>query len=229
MQEALDGRRYAEEYVQTLTHELKSPLSAIRGAVELLQEDPPAAQRQRFLANLDGEARRIEVVVERMLELARLENTREKPEFARLDALALINTVIESHRAQASIRGLAIDPRAPADLRFDGNAFLLHQALSNLLLNAIDFSAEGGRIELAAQREGTRLVFSVADQGPGVPTYAQSRIFDRFYSLARPGSGRKSTGLGLSFVREVARQHDGEITLHNRTEGGAVARLSLPA
>jgi two-component system sensor histidine kinase CreC len=89
MQEALDGRNYAEQYVQTLTHELKSPLSAIRGAVELLQEDLPEPQRARFVANIRGETERIGIIVERMLELATLENRRDEPEMGTVDLGAL--------------------------------------------------------------------------------------------------------------------------------------------
>ena len=87
----------------------------------------------------------------------------------------------------------------------------------------------GRAVTLALRVEGHRAIVSVADTGPGVPAYALEKIFDRFYSLPRPDTGRKSSGLGLSIVREIARLHGGEITLANREPGaGALAVLTLP-
>jgi two-component system sensor histidine kinase CreC len=228
MQEALEGRRYAEEYVQTLTHELKSPLSAIRGAVELVREGMPAQQQARFLGNIHTETNRIGEIVERMLELAKLENRRERPEMAPVDVPALVNTIVETHEPQLSARRLHMEIDVPAGLIVTGNAFLLHQAFANLLQNAIDFSPAGGKVKLAATLDKSRVTFAVTDDGPGVPEYAQGRIFERFYSLARPDTGKKSTGLGLNFVREVAQLHEGTIRVSNRPTGGAIAELTLP-
>jgi two-component system, OmpR family, sensor histidine kinase CreC len=228
MQEALEGRRYAEKYVQTLTHELKSPLSAIRAAAELLHDGMPPAQQARFVANIRTETERISRIVERMLELATLENRREKPEMGPVDLAALVNTVVESQEPQLAAKGLQVEIQVPERLTLTGNAFLLHQALANLLQNAIDFSPTDGRLQVEASANPDRVTIAVTDEGPGVPEYAQSKIFERFYSLARPGTGKKSTGLGLNLVREVAQLHDGTIQLVNRPQGGAIAELVLP-
>ena len=109
-----------------------------------------------------------------------------------------------------------------------GDAFLLRQALSNLLDNAIAFSAPGGRIVLSVQRQQQNWRIAVRDNGPGVPEYAQEQDIERFYSLARPGTGQRSSGLGLPFVAEVARLHGGVAQLGNHPDGGAEARLLLP-
>lgn len=228
MQDALEGRRYAEEYVQTLTHEIKSPLSAIRGAAELLQEDMPRAQQARFLGNIRSETDRIGCIVERMLELATLENQRGRPEMAPVDMSALIHTVVESQEHQCAAKGLQVETRIPDKLTLAANEFLLHQALANLLQNAIDFSPAGGKVMVEAASDAKQVTLTVTDEGPGVPDYAREKIFERFYSLARPGTGRKSTGLGLNFVREVAQLHDGTIRLSNRPQGGTCAELALP-
>ncbi|MBL3064063.1 GHKL domain-containing protein, partial [Klebsiella pneumoniae] len=103
---------------------------------------------------------------------------------------------------------------------------LLAQALGNLLDNAIDFTPQGGEIALAAEKRNEEVQLSVIDNGCGIPDYALERIFERFYSLPRE-DGHKSSGLGLAFVREVARLHHGDINLHNRPEGGVVATLRL--
>lgn len=233
MQETLEGRRYAEEYVTTLTHELKSPLSAIRGAAELLQdEEMPPEQRERFVGNVRAESERIARIVDRMLDLARLENRREKPEMEPVDLNALLRTLAESHAPQLAQRGVAMEISATDGLTVVGNPFLLHQAVDNLVQNAIEWSPAGGTVALAAEVKDDRVHLSVTDDGPGIPDFALDRIFDRFYSLARPDTGRKSTGLGLNFVREVARSHGGTIRVENRVLGhperGAVAELVLP-
>ncbi|HYO14732.1 MAG TPA: two-component system sensor histidine kinase CreC [Thermoanaerobaculia bacterium] len=228
MQEALEGRQYAEEYVQTLTHELKSPLSAIRGAAELLQEGMPPQQQARFLANIRHEAERIARIVDRMLELARLENRREKPEMETVDLNATVRTVVESHEPLLASKNVTMEISVPDGSTLAGNAFLLHQALENLVQNAIEFSPSGGIVSVTVAAERDRVTVSVTDEGPGIPEYALERIFDRFYSLGRPDTGKKSTGLGLNLVREVAKSHGGTIHVTNRPEGGALAELTLP-
>ncbi|HCA3407241.1 TPA: two-component system sensor histidine kinase CreC [Salmonella enterica subsp. salamae serovar 35:g,m,s,t:-] len=107
-----------------------------------------------------------------------------------------------------------------------GAAELLAQALGNLLDNAIDFTPENGVITLSAQPMGEKAILQVTDSGCGIPDFALSRIFDRFYSLPRE-NGRKSSGLGLAFVSEAARLLNGEVALCNRTEGGVLASLTL--
>jgi two-component system sensor histidine kinase CreC len=110
-----------------------------------------------------------------------------------------------------------------------GENFLLRQALSNLLDNAIAFSPDGGRITLLLETAAGKHTLIVRDQGTGIPDYALPHIFERFYSLARPGTQRKSSGLGLPFVKEVVALHGGEVVLCNLPVGGVEARLSLPA
>jgi two-component system sensor histidine kinase CreC len=119
-----------------------------------------------------------------------------------------------------------VDAAGPAVLR--GNAFLLGQAIANLLENALEFSPPGGVIEASLRRGGERWHLAIADRGPGVPDFAVARVFERFYSLPRP-DGARSSGIGLSFVREVAGLHGGEARLGNREGGGALAELELPA
>jgi len=110
-----------------------------------------------------------------------------------------------------------------------GDPFLLHQAVSNLIQNAIDFSPADGQIEISAKMNGDRVDFVVKDHGPGIPDYAKEKVFDKFFSLQRPDTGKKSTGLGLNFVKEVALLHHGEIRLENLPERGLQAMLRLPA
>jgi two-component system sensor histidine kinase CreC len=229
MRDALVGRNYVADYVQTLTHELKSPLSAIRGAAELLKEHGmPAVDRERFLANIERETARIQELVDRMMELAALESRRSLERTAPVPLRALLDERVASAGAAGAPRGITVALHADTDASVDGDALLLQRAVGNLLDNALDFSPDGGRIDVALSVRSGQATIDVRDQGPGIPDYAERKVFEKFFSLARPGSRRRSTGLGLPFVREVATLHHGGITLRNADGGGARASLSLP-
>jgi two-component system, OmpR family, sensor histidine kinase CreC len=225
MRDALVGRNYVADYVQTLTHELKSPLSAIRGAAELLHErEMPAEDRARFVANIERETARIQELVDRMMELAALESRRTLEHTAPVALRSLLEERVASANASGAPREISVTLDAPQDATVEGDALLLQRAVGNLL----DFSSDGGRIEVRLMTHAKQAEIRVRDRGPGIPDYADERVFEKFYSLARPGTQRKSTGLGLPFVREIATLHHGRITLRNAEGGGALALLSLP-
>ncbi|OYT91715.1 MAG: two-component system sensor histidine kinase CreC [Burkholderiales bacterium PBB3] len=231
MRDALAGRNYVADYVQTLTHEVKSPLSAIRGAAELLQEPMEEAQRQRFLANIQRETLRIQEMVDRMMELTALETRRVLDNVQPVALLPLLDELAHTFHGLAAQRHIRITVQAHADCTVDADPFLLRRAVSNLLDNALDFSPQGGHIELSLQVQTKWVCITVTDQGPGIPVYARDKVFEKFYSLARPHSKKKSTGLGLSFVKEIASLHQGRVELGNRPEAegaGANAALWLP-
>ena len=228
MQAVLEGKKYVEQYVQNLTHEIKSPLSAIRGAAELMQEEMPAEKRARFLANIQNEANRIQQIIDRMLKLSELETRKGLDKIERISLLNIIQTVIESKSPIISHGQVTVKLHHQDDAVIKGDSFLLHQAVSNLIQNAIDFSPPYGQIELTLEKTKDAIVFQVADNGPGIPEFALGKVFDKFFSLQRPGSGKKSTGLGLNFTREVVLLHCGEITLRNRSGNGALATMTLP-
>jgi len=228
MRESLEGKKYVEQYVQTLTHEIKSPISAIRGAAELLEEEMPLESRKQFLSNIRSEAERIQDLVERMLKLSELE-TKQSLETLEVVLMApLVRTVLEGKGPMLSRKRLEVEALLDEALTVQGDPFLLHQALANLMQNAIDFSPAGGRILVRTAASGSGMSLTVEDQGPGIPAYAQERIFQKFFSLKRPDTGKKSTGLGLNFVREVASLHKGRIQLENLPSAGFRASLFLP-
>jgi len=228
MQQTLEGKEYVEQYVQKLTHEVKSPLSAIRGAAELLEEKMPSEQRTLFLKNIRNEANRIQALVDRMLELSALENQKILRKVKRISVASLSQPVIESIRAILEKKQLQLTTQLSDKARVKGDKLLLSQALANLIQNAIDFSPASSEIILRCQIEGYLLKIIVEDQGAGIPEYAIKKVFDKFFSLQRPNSREKSTGLGLNFVREVAELHAGTIQLENRFEKGVRAILTLP-
>ena len=227
MRNKLEDRQYVERYVHVLTHEMKSPLAAIHGAAELLDEDMPDSDRRRFMANIREQEARLQQLIERMLGLASVEQRQRLENPSRLSLGKMLNTILEVKGAQLITRGLKVEQSVPEEACVNGEAFLLEQALSNLIDNAVEFSPQGGTLTMTLESTGMDHVLIFRDQGSGIPDYAMERVFEPFYSLPRPDTHKKSTGLGLSFVREVAGLHGGTISLSN-VPGGVEARLTLP-
>ena len=228
MRERLDGKQYVEQYVHSLTHEMKSPLAAIRGAAELLQEDVPEADRRRFAANILGHSERLARMIDMTLALAAVEHrqTLENPETFALDAV--VREIAAASETQFAAGGIALRVETvDASIAIAGDRFLAGQAIRNLLQNALEFSPRGGTVDIVLRKQAPEAVLTVRDRGPGIPDFALPRVFDRFYSLARP-DGQRSSGLGLCFVREVAALHRGSIAIANDPAGGALATLTLP-
>lgn len=230
MRDALEGRRYVERYVETLTHEIKSPVAAVRGAAELMREDMPPERREKFLTNILGEVERIEGLVEKLLLLARVENVKQLGEIEPHEADDMVRQVLRSLAPLLERRSLAAEVAVTPELPLRGDGFLLEHALRNLLQNAIDFGPPGSRITVTGGAGDGVTEITVEDEGPGIPDYALGRLTERFFSLARPDTGKKGSGLGLALVAEVARLHGGSFTIGNR-EGrpGARAVLRLPS
>jgi two-component system sensor histidine kinase CreC len=228
MREKLDGKQYVEHYVQSLAHELKSPLTAVRGAAELLQEAPSAEDGRRFAGHIAEQAERMDRIIERLLVLARVEQLQDPEERTDIALSELIEATVQGRAGLLASRKLAVRNEGDTGAVVRGDRFLLQQALGNLLDNAIEFSPEGGEIVVAVTTAQAGVVLGVRDQGPGAPDFALPHMFERFYSLPRPATGRKSTGLGLAFVREVARLHGGSADFANLPAGGAIARIELP-
>src|SRR5690606_2087516 len=230
MRERLEDRRYVERYVHALTHELKSPLAAIRGSAELLESPLPEADRRRFAAHIGTQSERMAGMIDKLLALAAVEHRQRLEHPAPVDLAAVAREVADAvmPRLRAAGVELALDADEPLPSPV-GDAFLLRQALENLVDNAIAFSPRGGTVAVALRIEAAAVRIEVADDGPGVPDFALDRAFDRFFSLPRAGDGGRSTGIGLTFVAEVAQLHGGRAALANREAGGAVASLVLPA
>lgn len=228
MQKTLEGKAYVERYVQQLTHEVKSPLSAIRGSAELLEENVPAQRRKRFLTHIRTEANRIQNIVDRMLTLSALENKQELARRERIGLADLVDEVIESKQPMLLAKDIGVAIDVDKTKALFGDAFWLRQAVANLVQNAIDFSRSQTEIAIRATTDGTVVRLLIENSGATIPDYALEKIFDKFYSLKRPDSGLKSTGLGLNLVRQVALLHGGHVKLHNRSSGGVMAVLTLP-
>ncbi len=172
---------------------------------------------------------RLQNLADRLLELAGLEKRRTLDDLKPVDLAQQVQEVGAAMEPALRRKGIRLQVEVAAGLKVEGDAFLLQQALLNLVSNALEFSPPDGVIEVRAAAAGRRVEITVRDHGPGVPEYALDRVFERFYSLRRPDSGNKGTGLGLSFVREIAHLHGGEAHLANHPNGGASAVLALPS
>jgi two-component system sensor histidine kinase CreC len=139
-----------------------------------------------------------------------------------------VDEIAASAEVSGTARGIRIVVEPGPDAVVDGDVFLLRRAITNLVDNARDFSPQNGTITLALKRHRRTVDVTVRDHGPGIPDYAEDKVFEKFYSLARPHSKKRSTGLGLAFVKEIAELHQGRASLANASDGGAVASLSLP-
>jgi len=232
MQERLQGREHIENVVRALTHELKSPLTAISGAAELLQEDLPVADRRAFAGQIVEQSTRMRQLIERLLELSKLEHRHRLDHMTPVDAAALLESCTARAFPHAAQRGVTLELAANGEVLLHVEPELLGLAIGNLLDNAIDFSPSGGHVWLKAQADGDHVTISVRDEGPGVADFAMSRLGERFFSTPRPAptggqSQRKGSGLGIAIVRQVAALHGGTVDFDN-THPGLRACLRLP-
>jgi two-component system sensor histidine kinase CreC len=225
MRDALEGKNYVEQYIETLTHEMKSPLAAIRGAAELLEEDMPPEQRQRFMGNILNETTRIQSLVDRMLELSSLERRKEL-RLEHVSLTELLRELLDGMTPQLERRQIRLNTELE-EVEVKGERFLLEQAMANLLQNAIDFTPPDHAITVSLRRTEDRVNFRVHNTGSEIPDFAAGRLFERFYSLARPDTGRRSSGIGLTLVKGIMELHAGSVSLHNEDQG-VTATLILP-
>jgi len=226
MRSALEDKQYVERYVQTLTHEIKSPLTAIIVAAELLDGELPEDKRHQFSANIIIETERLNDFATRLLQLAAVEKLDQLDVHTHVDIGDIINELAKSLQPLLHKKNLIFDVDQEGDLVVSGDAFLLKQAIGNLLRNAIEFSPDSSRVRLQIKGSDNACEIEISDEGPGIPDYALPHIFERFYSLPRL-SGKKSTGLGLNFVKEVAELHNGRITLDNLPANGVRAKFHI--
>jgi two-component system sensor histidine kinase CreC len=230
MRSQLDGKEYVENYIHGLTHELKTPITSIHGAVELLSEDMPREDRIRFLNNINTSNQRMARLVERMLSLAKLEGLTELVATSDFDIAATIDRLIEERSPTLQAQGIEVEYSPDENISCAGDKVLISQAVANLLDNAISFCSPSGMIKIEIGHSANNFMVQVFNQGENIPEFALGKLFDRFFSLPSPGkpqSAAKSTGLGLSFVREIMKLHKGLVRVEN-VDDGVMAQLLWP-
>ena len=229
MRRELEDRAYVTRYIETLTHELKSPLTAISASAELLQDDLPAADRARFAKNIGQQSARLHCLVQRLLQLSRIE--KEPVHKQPLDLAALWHKQQREQQPRLAQKALTLRlihngaaTTAATSIPLNADPFWLEQALTNLLDNAIREAPQGSTITLAVSqnRHSTRLALHNPTREP-VPDYALPRLFERYYTLNR----KENSGLGLTLVAQIDEQHGGSGQAENR-DGGLQITLELP-
>jgi len=218
------------DFVANVSHELRTPLTAIKGYVEALMDEPDDEEaRRRFLEIIQRHSSRMERLVADLLRLARIDAGQELADHAQCDVQALIASLVadfdKSAREKRQTIHVSVTPEA-CSLVVD--TAKLHDILRNLIENAIAYTPEGGRIDIAATIADGRHQITVADNGPGIPPDDLTRVFERFFrvdkSRARPGG----TGLGLAIVKNLVNVLTGDVVASNRDSGGAVFTVRLP-
>lgn len=226
-----ESDRAKSALLANVSHDLRTPLTTIRGAAEsLLQADLTfdGVTREELLTSIRDEADRLSALVGNLLSLARLEAGALRPDRHLYDLAEIACGVIARMRPRLAhhLVRTAIDPATPLVWV---DYVLIEQVVVNLLGNAATFAPEGTTITISIEPRADQVLLSVQDQGPGIPRDARAQVFERFYRLPNARSRRvPGTGLGLAICRAVAVAHEGRIWIDD-ADGGALVRLALPA
>jgi len=225
--------RLKSNWVATVSHELKTPLTSVRLAVHVLLEEmvgPLEPKQVELLLEARESTERLFQLIEHLLALAKLEEGEEPLELAQVDPVALLRTAADGALSRAEDKRIEIqvaDAYGLPKVSIDENRF--SRALNNLLDNAINFTEPGGKITLAASApRPDQVMLSIADTGIGIPAQYVGRVFERFFQVPDRDHSL-GTGLGLAIVREVVHAHHGEIECESRPGKGTTFRILLPA
>ena len=220
-----------EQYIDTLAHELRTPITGIQLTAETLLTPMSDEERKRFINNILVSNKQMDKLVTRLLDLSRIERRESLMKPETLKILPIIENAIKAPSRTQTISSKNINIALEIDrtITVFAEKILLEQAISNILNNALEFSPKGGTITFKASETNTAVSIIVLDDGPGMPPHVLRNLFTRFFSVSRPDSGNRGNGLGLRFVRKIMQLHKGEVTLKNRLlQQGAEAKLRFP-
>ena len=220
MREKIEDRAYVEHYVNTLTHELKSPLTAIQASAELLKEDLPLDDQQQFATHIHEQSQRLRSLIDRMLLLTRLEKSKHQIERQNFDLSELIKQVLDQHASQIHAKKIQCLLDVEPHCMINADRFWIQQTIANLLDNALDFSTHSAKIliQLHHNKNHQHVELNIFNEGEWIPDYALTQVFDTYFSLPRPINQQRSSGIGLSIVKQVIEQHHGQIHIENIKE-----------
>ena len=225
--------RVRRDFVANVSHEFKTPLTAIQGFAETLLGGAldDTANRGRFVEIIREHARRLARLTDDLLKLSRIEAGQWDLELRPIRVANLVNSCVDTTRLKAQPKGLRLSVCLPSDLppvRADGAQ--LGEVLQNLLDNAVQYSPPGGQIEVKVHSTGQDVVFTVSDTGIGIPESDLQRIFERFYRVDAARSREAGgTGLGLSIARHIVDAHGGKIWVESAVGSGSSFHFSIPA
>ena len=224
-----ESARLHATLLNSISHELRTPIATIRGVTDLLANpatNPDPVARQTLLTDVGDAAQRLNHLVENLLDMSRLDAGRLQIKRDWCVVSDVVGVAVQQLHSCLANRPLTLD--IPPDLPLVQMDFMLmEQVLINLLHNVCNYTPPDSPVEIRAKRAAGWLRLTVADGGPGIPPALLERIFDKFYRL--PGTATGGTGLGLSICRGLVHAHGGELTASNRPEGGACFTIQLPA
>jgi len=220
-----------EQYIDTLAHELRTPITGIQLTAENLLTPMSDEQRKRFIENILDSNKHMDLLVNRLLDLSRIERRETLKAIELINILQIVNNVLNAPSRSKNIldKNLNIVLEISKKSLLRAEKILLEQAVGNIVNNALDFSPKSGTITIKVSETNTAISIIVLDDGPGIPPHVLSKLFTRFFSVSRPDTGVRGNGLGLRFVRKIMQLHGGEVTLQNRfIQQGAEAKLRFP-
>ncbi len=223
-----ESERLKSELITIVSHELRTPLASVLGFTSLLlQRDFDPQARRHYLGIIDAQARRLAALLEDFLDVQRIEDGRLELAQDLVDMAALLSEQVELYRAESPRHRLRLDlQERPLPVRGDANR--LAQVVGNLLSNAIKYSPDGGVVALAGEHEDGAVRVSIRDEGLGIASDQQSRIFTKFFRGEAATSGIGGTGLGLAVSREIVEAHGGRIGFSSKAGAGSTFWLELP-
>ena len=220
------------DFVANASHELKTPISAIRGLIETIIDDPEMPQDifNRFVERIRQQTIRLDNIVQDLLQLSRFDSSEREKAVTRLDLAGLLRQVYQSKSYDATDAGVEFELDLQVDsLAVDGEAEALNQLVSNLVENAIKYTGDGGRVQLRLMKVGAMAHIEVQDNGIGISKDETQRIFERFYRVDRARSrDLGGTGLGLAIVKHIAQAHNGSVTVVSQLGRGSRFTVQLP-
>jgi len=226
----LELAKLKSDFVSTVSHEFKNPLTAIRQYAEMLQSGrvPSDSRRRQYYDVLVEQSERLSILIDNVLDFARMEEGRKMFAFERMDISGLLREIVA--RLQHSHEGFQIQAQIPEPLpAVNVDRLALSQVLINLLDNAIKYSGDANRIEVRAFAENQHLTIAVQDYGIGIAKKETDKIFERFYRGSDQHNHTvKGTGLGLTLVKQIVQAHHGAIHVESETGKGSTFTIRLP-
>lgn len=224
--------RYArkqEEFVSTITHEMKSPLAAIRLHAQTLEEDLEPDERAQSVGYILRESERLGKLIDNVLESSRLVARAQPLELAPVALAPFLDAFVAEVRPRIAENGVELDYQRGTTARVEGTEDGLRRVLTNLVDNALRYSARGGRIRLVASDADGLVSLRVEDEGQGIPRSELGRIFERFYQIGRDRGASPGAGLGLFIVSQLVEQMHGTVRASSHDDRpGAVFTIELP-
>jgi PAS domain S-box-containing protein len=219
------------DFISSVSHELRSPLTSIRAYTESILQEPDMNRQtcEEFLKIIDEESERLARLIDSILEISRIESGRKEINLTEFDIVSVVKRVLSAMRPLAEKKRVKLESSIADGLDLIvADEGRIESVITNLVNNAIKFTPDGGCVGFSVQQQHDQVRISVSDTGVGIPKESLGKIFDRFYRVHRAGSRVQGTGLGLTIVREIVAMHGGRIEVESEEGRGSSFTVVLP-